>query len=191
MLVGKDHRLQAPRIHMLTVPWSPGVGWNTEMMWALSLPANPDKPSFRPYHTAQGPELRQPHLHVDIAVIHGFTEPSLSWAGQGSGPSERPPGFKPRVRTVVTWVIIQWAQQKLAVCFCWGCPGAAVQTYPGSAPSNTRFLITAPPCLVIPQILSKVRMARLALLARVHTPRFHSLFFIRCGLRSLMGGLEG
>lgn len=113
-------------------------------MWALSLPANPDKPSFRPYHTAQGLELRQPHLHVDIAVTHGFTEPSLSWAGQGSGPSERPPGFKPRVRTVVTWVIIQWAQQKLAVCFCWGCPGAAVQTYPGSAPSNTRFLITAP-----------------------------------------------
>lgn len=46
MLVGKDHRLQAPRTHMLAVLQCPGVGWNTEMtspsqQTQTSLPFSP------------------------------------------------------------------------------------------------------------------------------------------------------
>ena len=80
-----------------------GLGYRRDQV--LSLPAHPQAclPHSPPVTLQEG--------HAQAATMsHLFPEPCLP------RPPERPPSFKPSVRTVVTWVIIHWAQQKLGIC---------------------------------------------------------------------------
>lgn len=155
-----------------------------------SLPPSSPRPAFFSTVSSICPDSRWHKGPCSGVCTYTWALPSVSCSqsqacqqgGQGPGPPERPPGLVLRVRAVFTWVIIQWVQQELAICFCWGCQGAAVQTSP--IPASFRHPVShhfpTGPCLIILQeTLFEVQVARLPLLPLFAIPDFHSWGFPR------------